>query len=341
MGKSYQGSRSVSLKLTWLGALFRSHPSKLFVAFFVFLSLPTWGEWTPNKSIRFIVGNPPGGATDLVARILQQRLGQELGKSVIVDNRAGANGLISLEILKNAEPDGYTVGLGHIGILLVSPTIQKVPFDSIRDFVPIGLMVSMQNIILTHPDIPVKNLTEYIALARTKPRAMQYATSGIGSPGHLAGALLEMMTGIELTMVPYKGGGPAITDLMAGHIPSFFAVISTGVPHVKSGKVRAIAVTSQQRAETLPEVPTIAESGIKGYSAINWYGLHAPAKTPAAVVAKLNKALTTTLNTSEVIEQLKQRGIVSTPSSSEAYGPFIVSEQKKWIPLIKQAKIHE
>ena len=296
-------------------------------------------EWRPTKSIRFIVGNPPGGATDLVGRILQPRLSATLGKQIIIDNRPGANGIISLELLKNAEPDGHTVGLGHIGLLIVSPAIQKVPFDTHKDFVPIGLMVSLQNIIVTHPGVAAKNLSDYLAIAKTKPGAMQYATSGIGSPGHLAASLLESMTGITLTHVPYKGGGPAITDLLAGHVPSFFAVISTAVPHVQSGKVRGIAVTSARRAEAVPDVPTIAEAGVKGYAAVNWYGLHAPAKTPAHIIERLNRDLVATLKSPDIAQQLRDRGIDATPSSPADYAAFIKAEEAKWLPVIRKSNI--
>ena len=296
-------------------------------------------EWHPTKSIRFIVGNPPGGATDLVGRILQPRLSATLGKQIIIDNRPGANGIISLELLKNAEPDGHTVGLGHIGLLIVSPAIQKVPFDTHKDFVPIGLMVSLQNIIVTHPGVAAKNLSDYLAIAKTKPGAMQYATSGIGSPGHLAASLLESMTGITLTHVPYKGGGPAITDLLAGHVPSFFAVISTAVPHVQSGKVRGIAVTSARRAEAVPDVPTIAEAGVKGYAAVNWYGLHAPAKTPAHIIERLNRDLVATLKSPDIAQQLRDRGIDATPSSPADYAAFIKAEEAKWLPVIRKSNI--
>ena len=302
-------------------------------------SVANAADWSPTKSIRFIVGNPPGGATDLVGRILQPKLTAALGKQVIVDNRPGANGLISLEILKHAEPDGHTVGLGHIGILVVSPAIQKVPFDTHKDFAPIGLMVSLQNIIITHPTVAAKNLNQYLALAKTKPGAMQYATSGIGSPGHLAASLLESMTGVRLTHVPYKGGGPAITDLLAGHVPSFIAVISTAVPHVQAGKVRGIAVTSTRRAEAVPDVPTIAEAGVKGYAATNWYGLHAPAKTPPQAINRLSKELVAVLKSPDIVQQLKDRGIEATPTSPAEYAKFIRDEEAKWLPVIRKSNI--
>ena len=296
-------------------------------------------DWAPTKPVRFIVGFPPGGATDLVARILQPKLAASFGNQVIVDNRPGANGVIAMQILSRAEPDGHTVGMSHIGSMVVSPAIQKVPYDPMKDFTHLGMLVTLQNILITHPSVPAKNLGEFIANAKAQPGKVNYATSGIGSPGHLAVELLEGMTGVTLNHVPYKGGGPAITDLIAGHVPSFMAVISTAVPHVQSGKARALGVTGAKRAEALPDVPTIAEAGVKGYLAINWYGLSAPPKTPPAVSARLNKDFAAALNAADVIKQLKDRGIDSAPSSGSDYTKFIIEEQKRWVPIIRKAKI--
>ncbi|MDP1674032.1 MAG: tripartite tricarboxylate transporter substrate binding protein [Burkholderiales bacterium] len=296
-------------------------------------------EWGPTKPVRFIVGFPPGGATDLVARILQPKLAASLGNQVIVDNRPGANGVISMQILSRAEPDGHSVGMSHIGSLVVSPAIQKTGYDPMKDFVHLGMLVTLQNILITHPSVPAKNIGEFIAYAKSQPGKVNYATSGIGSPGHLAVALLEGMAGITLNHVPYKGGGPAITDLIAGHVPAFMAVISTAVPHVQSGKARALGVTGAKRAEALPGVPTIAEAGVKGYQAINWYGLSAPPKTPSAISARLNRDFAAALAAPDVIKQLKDRGIDASPSSGSDYQKFIRSEQDRWIPVIKHAKI--
>jgi len=296
-------------------------------------------DWAPTKPVRFIVGFPPGGATDLVARIMQPKLSAALGTQVIVDNRPGANGVISLQILKNSEPDGHTVAMGHIGGLVISPAIQKVNYDPYKDFAYIGMLVSLQNILIVHPSVPAKNLTEFLAYAKSQQGRLNYASSGIGSPGHLAGVLLETMTKVPMTHVPYKGGGPAITDLIAGHVPSFIAVISTAVPHVQSGKVRAIGVTGAKRAEALPNVPTIAEAGVKGYLATNWYGLLAPGKTPAPVVSRLNRDFVAALKNPEVVKQLKDRGIDAAPSTAAEYLEFVRSEEKRWVPIIKAANI--
>ncbi|HEY9447655.1 MAG TPA: tripartite tricarboxylate transporter substrate binding protein [Burkholderiales bacterium] len=298
-------------------------------------------EWTPAKPIRMIVGFPPGGATDLVARIIQPKMSASLGKQVIVDNRPGANGVLSNDLLAHADPDGHTIGFGHIGTLVISPTIQKVPYDPYKDFAPIGLVVTLQNIIIVHPTLPVKTLKELIALAKSKPGQLNFASSGIGSPGHLAEVLLESKTGIEMSHVPYKGGAPAITDLLAGHVPLFFAVISTGVPHVQSGKVRGIAVTGTKRAEAVPDVPTVAEAGVPGYAAENWYGLLAPAKTPKPVIDRLNKDLVAALKAPDVVQQLKARGIDAAPGTPQDFAGYIRAEDKKWVPLIKKSNIKD
>jgi tripartite-type tricarboxylate transporter receptor subunit TctC len=319
------GNRGITSRLSALGAA-------------LLLALPAAAQEFPAKPVRMIVGFPPGGATDLVARIIQPRLAAGLGKQVIVDNRPGANGVISNELLARADPDGYTVAFGHIGTLVISPTIQKVPYDKDRDFAPIGLMVQLQNILIVHPTVPAKNLKEFLAVAKAKG-PLNYATSGIGSPGHLAAVLLEERTGVKMFHVPYKGGGPAVTDLIAGHVPCFMAVISTGIPPVKSGRARAIAVTGEKRAAALPDVPTIAESGVKGYAAVNWYGLLAPAKTPPAIIARLNKDLVAALHSPDVVQQLKDRGIDASPTSPEEFRNFIHAEEKKWVDVIKRSGI--
>ena len=293
----------------------------------------------PAKPIRMVVGFPPGGATDLVARIIQPRMSAALGQQVVIDNRPGANGIIAGELIARADPDGYTILFGHIGMLVISPAIQKVPYDTFKDFALIGQMVSLQNLIITHPAVPVKSLKDLIALAKAKPDQLNYATSGVGSPGHLAAVLLESMAKIKLSHIPYKGGGPAITDLLAGHVPVFFAVISTAVPHVQAGKARGIAVTGTKRAAAIPEVPTVAEAGVPGYAATNWYGLLAPAKTPKPVIDRLNREMIAALTAPEVAAGLKSRGIDAAPSSPAEFAAFIRAENTKWSQVIRRSGI--
>ena len=296
-------------------------------------------EWAPTKPVRFIIGFPPGGATDLIARMLQPKLSSGLGRQVVVENRPGASGIIGTELIARAEPDGHTIGMAHIGSLVISPAIQKVPYEVHKDFAPITQLVSLQNLIVVNPTLPAKNLKDYLALAKAQPGAMLFATSGSGSPGHLAGVLMEMMTGVQLTHVPYKGGGPLITDLIAGHVPSAFAVISTGLPHVRAGKVRAIAVTGAKRAEGAPEIPTVAESGVKGYAATNWYGMLAPAGTPAPIIDRLNREFVAALKSPDIVQQLKDRGIEAAPSSPAEFARYIAAEEKKWVPVIRRSSI--
>lgn len=296
-------------------------------------------EWSPSRPLRFIVGFPPGGATDLVARLLQPKLTAGLGSQVIVDNRPGANGVISLQTVTNGEPDGHTFAMSHFGALVVSPAIQKVPYDPIAGFTHLGMLVTLQNLLIVHPNVPVKTLNDFLGMAKSQPGKVNYASSGVGSPGHLATALMESMTGVTLNHVPYKGGGPAIADLLAGHVPAFMAVISTGVPHVRSGKARALAVTGAKRAEALPEVPTIAEAGVKGYAAVNWYGLSAPPQMPAPIVQRLNKEFKAALSAPDLVQQLKDRGIDSSFSTGPEYVDFVRSEQKRWASVIKNSKL--
>ena len=293
----------------------------------------------PSKPVRLILGFPPGGATDLVARAMQPRMSAGLGQQLVIDNRPGANGIISCELVARADPDGHTLLFGHIGSLVISPAIQKVPYDPLKDFAPVGQSVQLQNILITHPSLAASTLQEFIALAKAKPGQINYASSGIGSPGHLAAVLFESMAKIQITHIPYKGGGPAITDLLAGQVPAFFAVISTGVPHVQAGKVRGIAVTGSRRAEAVPDVPTLAESGVPGYAATNWYGLLAPARTPVAVINRINREMTATLKAPEIAEALKSRGIDAAPNSPAEFAAFIRAESAKWRPIVLQSGI--
>jgi tripartite-type tricarboxylate transporter receptor subunit TctC len=314
-------------------------PAALGVAALALLTaVPASAQSFPSRPVRMIVGFPPGGATDLVARILQPKLQDAFGQQLVVDNRPGANGVISLEILSRSDADGHSVAFGHIGNLVISPAIQKVPYDPYKSFEPIGMMVTLQNIMIVHPSVQAKSLKDLIALAKARPGTINYATSGVGSPGHLATVLFETMTGTSLNHVPYKGGGPALTDLIGGQVPMFTAVISTAVPQVQAGKARALAVTGARRAEALPDVPTVAEAGVPGYQATNWYGLIAPAKTPKAAIARFGKDMVAALNTADVRQQLKDRGIEAAPSSPEEFTRFVREEEKRWGPIIRKGR---
>jgi hypothetical protein len=297
-------------------------------------------EEYPTRPVRIIVGFPPGGATDLVARIIAPKLGEALKQQVIIDNRAGANGTIGAGLAASATPDGYSLHLGTLGALVISPTITKVPYDPLKDFATISMAVQLQNMFLVHPTLAAKSITELIALAKQKPGALNYASSGLGSPGHLAGELFKSMAKVEMTHIPYKGGGPALSDLLGGQLPVFVAVISTGVPPVKAKRAVALAVTGAKRSNALPDVPTVAETAaLKGYEASNWYGMMAPAGIPKPVLDRLNKELVAVLNNNSIRDQLSAQGIESTPSSPEEFTNYIRTESVKWSKVIRAANL--
>lgn len=301
---------------------------------------PTFGaEPYPTKPVRIIVGFPPGGATDLVMRLMAPKYTEIFKEQFIVDNRPGANGVIGTDLTAKASPDGQTINLATIGTLVISPAITKVPYDPFKDLAPISQVVALQNMFIVHPSLPVKTLKDLIALAKAKPGKFNYATSGTGSPGHLAAELFKTMTKVNMVHVPYKGGGPAMTDLIAGHVEIFVAVISTAIPQVKAGKARALAVTGAKRAAALPDVPTVAETGLKGYQATNWYGLVAPRATPRPIIERLNEATVKILNMPDVQKALLDRGIDAAPSSPEEFASYIRQENEKWVKVIKAVGI--
>ena len=294
----------------------------------------------PVRPVRLIIGFPPGGATDLVARVIGPKLGEALKQQVVIDNRAGANGTIGAKLAADATPDGYNLHLGTLGALVISPTITKVPYDPIKDFSTITMAVQLQNMFLVHPTVAAKTIPDLIKLAKAKPGTLNYASSGLGSPGHLAGELFKSMAKVDMVHIPYKGGGPALSDLLGGQVPIFVAVISTGVPPVKAGRAVALAVTGAKRSPALPDVPTVAETpGLKGYEASNWYGMVAPADTPKPVIHRLHKDLAAVLNSPEVRDTLLTRGIETVVSTPEEFTAYIKSETTKWNKVIRAANL--
>jgi tripartite-type tricarboxylate transporter receptor subunit TctC len=300
---------------------------------------PLGAQEYPVKPVRIIIGFPPGGATDLVSRLMAPKFASLLKQQFIVDNRAGANGVIGSDLAAKAAPDGYTIHLATVGSLVLSPATGKVPYDPIKDFAPISQAVALQNIFIVHPTLPVRSMKELIALAKAKPGALNFASSGAASPGHLAGELFKNMARVDLVHVPYKGGGPAMIDLIAGHIEIFVAVISTATPQVKAGKARALAVTGPKRAASLPDVPTVAEAALKGYEATNWYGYVVPSATPRAIVERLHQATVTVLGMPDVRKALLDQGIEAAPSSPERFAAYVRSETAKWTKVIQAARI--
>ncbi|MBI4207342.1 MAG: tripartite tricarboxylate transporter substrate binding protein, partial [Betaproteobacteria bacterium] len=250
-----------------------------------------------------------------------------------------ANGVIATDLAATAAPDGHTIHLATNGTLVISPAISMVPYDPVKYLAPVSQVVALQNIFIVHPSVPVKTLKDLIALAKSKPGKFNYATSGSGSPGHLATELFKSMTKVDIVHVPYKGGGPALTDLVAGHVEIFVAVISTAVPQVKAGKARALAVTGAKRAAALPDVPTVAETGLKGYEATNWYGLVVSSATPRPIIERLHAETVKVLNMPDIQKALLDRGIDAAPSSPEEFGAYIRRENEKWVKIIKAVGI--
>jgi tripartite-type tricarboxylate transporter receptor subunit TctC len=287
-----------------------------------------------------MVGFAPGGGTDIAARIVAKQLATEFGQQVVVENRAGAGGNIATGAVARAAPDGYLISLATISSLTVQPHLNsKLPYDPRRDLVPLTMGVVFANVLVVHPSVPATTVAEFVALARAKPGTIGYGTSGIGTTGHLAGELFRMMAQAPIVHVPYKGGGPAMTDLLGGQIPSVFASAPSALPQVKAGKIRALATTGAARSSFLPDVPTIAESGYPGYEATNWYAFVAPGKTPKDIVDRLNRDLVKSLNTPEIREQLLNNGMEPQPSTPEELARYMEREFATWGRVVKEAGI--
>lgn len=296
-------------------------------------------EWQPTKPIRMLVGFAPGGGTDATARAIGTKLADRLGQQIIIDNRPGAAGNIATEIASNATPDGHTILMGTIAALSINPSLyKKLPFDPLKDVIPITRAVDSTNILVVHPSVPVKNVKELIAFAKTK--ALNGGSSGVGGAGHLALELFNLQAGTKIVHVAYKGGGPAMVALLGGNIDLIFATAASAIGHIKAGKIRALAVSTAKRSGLVPELPTVAEAGLKGFEANNWYGLLAPAKTPRNVIDRLNKEAIAVLNMPDLKEFLFKQGLDVAPSTPEAFGAYIKSETAKWEKVIKAAGLY-
>jgi tripartite-type tricarboxylate transporter receptor subunit TctC len=294
----------------------------------------------PNKSIRIIVPFPPGGGNDVIGRIIAQKLTERLGQQVVVDNRAGANGIVGLQALMQAPPDGYTIAVAAAGPMAVNPSLyEKLPYDSLKDFSYITNMVIFPLILVTHPSVPAKTTQDLINLAKAKPKQLFYGTPGSGNSAHVAGELLNSMANVQTVHVPYKGQGPAMADLVAGQVQMMFASIPSVLPQVKSGQVNAIAMGSAKRVPSLPEIPTLSESGVPGFEAYSWAGMLAPAKTPKEIIARLNKEIVDILKQKDVADKLNQQGALPVGDSPEQFAAYVKAEIDKWGAVIKSANI--
>jgi tripartite-type tricarboxylate transporter receptor subunit TctC len=292
----------------------------------------------PNRPIRMVVANSPGGGLDITGRSIAPKLTAVFNQQIIIDNRGGAAGSLAAEIVAKSAPDGYTVLMGSIGNMAVNPHLYKgLGYDPIRDLAPITYAVSGSNVLVTNLAVPAKSVQELIALAKAQPGKLTYGSSGAGNAGHLAAELFKSMTKIDWVHVPYKGGAPAMIDLIAGQVQLVFSSPPTAIPQVKAGKIRALGVTTLKRSALLPELPTLAESGLPGFEADNWYGVAVSSKTPRAIVDRLNKEVVAALNAPDVKQLLFGQGLEVSTGTPEAFGTYMKSEFNKWGKLIREA----
>ncbi len=293
----------------------------------------------PNHPVRVVVPFPAGGTTDILARAASQKLTEALGQPFVVENRGGAGGNIGADLVAKSPPDGYTLLMGTVGTHAINPSLyQKMPYDHVKDFVPVVLVAGVPNVLVVNPSLPVKSVQELIAYAKANPGKVNFASSGSGTSIHLSAELFKTMAGVSMQHVPYKGSAPALADLAGGQVDLMFDNLPSALPLIKAGKLRAIAVTSQQRASALPDVPTIAESGLPGFEATSWFGLLAPAGTPRDAIAKVNGEVAKWLATPEAKEKLaSQGGIVGNGLTPEDFSRHIASETTKWQKVVKES----
>ena len=290
----------------------------------------------PTKSIRMVVPFPPGGFSDTFARIIGNEISKSWGQQVVVDNRTGAGGTIGSDIVAKAPPDGYTLVMGTIGTHAINATLfSKLPYDPIRDFAPVAFVVEAEGLLVVHPSVPVKTTKELISLARQKPGELTYASAGAGTTSHLAGELFKTLTKVDVLHIPYKGNAPAITEMLAGQTSMLFATLPTVLPQVQANRLRPIAVLGSKRSPTLPNIPTLAESGVRGFEVNNWTGILAPAGTPAAIVSRLNAEANRVMQLPEVQARLPKEGLRHVAMTPQQFADFVKSEKDKWGPIVK------
>jgi tripartite-type tricarboxylate transporter receptor subunit TctC len=296
----------------------------------------------PNRPITLVIPFAPGGSTSIVGRVIADKMSQLLGQGIVVDNRAGAGGTFGTKVVAKSDPDGYTILLGYTGSLAIGPSLYKnVGYDPRKDFAPIGLIGNAPNSLVVHPSFPVTSLAELIEFAKEHPGKVNFGSAGAGTVSHITGEYFARAAGIKLQHIPYKGTGPALTDLLGGHIPMAFAPIPAAHANVSAGLLRALAVTSSTRSSLLPQVPTMSEAGVPGFDASLYYGLVAPAGTPRPVIERLNAALQAALASDEVKKQLGLDGTEITPGTPEDYADFIDKDEKKWAELVKASGVEQ
>lgn len=294
----------------------------------------------PTKPIRLIVPFTPGGVTDTSARLIADQMTKRLGQQIIVENKPGASGNIGTSQVAQSDPDGYTLLLGFDGTMVINPHVfASVPFDAVKDFAPVGKIGDADLVIVAHPSVKANNIKELIALSKSEPNGLNYGTSGLGSTPHIAGETLNMKTGSKLVHVPYKGGGQAMIDLQGGNIPLVFTAVAGALPHIKAGRIKAIGVPSATRSPSLPDTQTFIEAGLPNFLLASWVGILAPAKTPAAVITKLNSTLNDVLTDPDVKKRLEVLGVTATPGTPQAYGDQIKKDLASYAAVVKAANI--
>jgi tripartite-type tricarboxylate transporter receptor subunit TctC len=299
---------------------------------------PAKADVYPSKPIRFVVAFPPGGGTDIIARSIAQKLGERLAQQVLVDNRPGAGGNIGTDIVAKSAPDGYTMLMGSAGPLAINASLfANMPFDPVRDLAPVTLAASTPNVLVVHPSLKATTVKELIALARAHPGEINFASSGHGTPAHLAGELFNSMAGVKLVHVPYKGAAPALADLLGGQVQLMFSTMPPALPHVKDGKLRALAVTSLKRSPAMPELPTVGEAALPGFEANTWHGVVLPAGTPTGIVARLNREIVAILHLPDIVERLSSQGAEPVGSTPEEFAAYIRSETLKWAKVVRDS----
>jgi tripartite-type tricarboxylate transporter receptor subunit TctC len=314
---------------------------RIFVFLLVLALTPclAYAQAYPSKPIRLVVPYPPGGPLDIMARAIGQKLTEAWGQPVVVDNRAGAGGNIGADLVAKSPADGYTLLMGAVATHAINPTLYgKLPYDPVRDFAPVALVAQVPNILVVNPSVPVKSVRELIDLARARPGYLNFASGSTGSTGHLAGELFNTMAGVQMVHIPYKGGAPAMADLLAGQVQLMFDNLANALPNVKAGRLRALAVTTLKRSPAMPDLPTVAESGLPGFDLTTWFGLMVPAGTPPEIVAKLNAEIVRALNTKDMRERLEKMGaeppVNNTPDN---FAAFIRSEAAKYAKVVKDS----
>ncbi len=294
----------------------------------------------PNRPVRMIVGFPPGGGTDIMARIISPKLTEAWNQQIVIDNRIGATGTIGATLVARAAPDGYTLLMGHLSSNAIAPSLFRVPYDPAKDFAPISLVGSVPHVLVVHPSVKVNSVKDVIALAKAKPGELKFPSAGNGTPPHLAGELFKLMTDVDMQHVPYKGSGQSVADLVAGHVPLSFDSTPTVLPYLGSGRLRALAVTTMKRSSVLPDVPTLDESGLKGYQVGSWYGMFAPADTPPEIVRKIHATVQNALKSPDMKDKMAKLGTdESVTESPEAFRAMLLADIAKYAKVIKAANL--